>query len=264
MNQKTIVIDMSNFMRMAYAAGRGLRDMALDLHKKSEECTRLIMVFDGYNANQYRRNIFTGYKVKTGQADLSEFFELQKFFHEQYMPLIKGISINIPYYEADDVIAAIAKQAKHPTEIHSTDQDYLILVQNKYVKCISKFEPKMNFPVEQMRLYKTLVGDASDKIPGLKGFGDSAFSKLTLAEKHQLEQAFRDEKTQPPEIENLTKGQKVNIVAMWSDLQAYWAIIGFREVEPSLINKHLKVCSVGCIQSIMAVDMINTGDCYAL
>lgn len=261
---KTIIVDMSNFMRMGYSVGRGLRDMALDLKAKADQCERLIMVFDGYKSNQYRRDIFAGYKVKTGQSDLNEFYELQKFFKAQYMPLIKGISIEIPYYEADDIIAALARSTSKPTEIHSTDQDYLILTSNPMVRCISKFEPKMTFPVEQMQLYKSLVGDPADKIPGVRGFGPSSFDKLSDAEKQGVSKALAERQKQPFELVSI-KGKLLETFNLsWPDVQAFWDVVAFRDVEGSLIYKHTKVVVSSDVAAIMAVDMIDTGERNAL
>jgi len=86
----------------------------------------------------------------------------------QFLPIA---CIRVKGWEADDVIATLVRS--EPNEqfiIESTDVDFMQLPNVR----IAREKPA---PVEPqyMRLYKTLVGDPSDNIGGLKGFGKGAW-----------------------------------------------------------------------------------------
>jgi hypothetical protein len=71
-------------------------------------------------------------------------------------------------YEADDVIAALVGQFQgQPTRIETLDGDLAAL--GVPTTRASKIPPKL------VRLYKVFVGDASDTISGIKGFGKGAW-----------------------------------------------------------------------------------------
>lgn len=105
------------------------------------------------------------------------------------LPMIKKaleyLSINyleIENYEADDLIAAIVKKSKYEFIIASTDTDFIQLVNNStylYVPRGKKsilydedtVENKFSVKPSKYVLYKSLVGDKSDNIKGIKGIG---------------------------------------------------------------------------------------------
>jgi DNA polymerase-1 len=114
------------------------------------------------------------------------------------MPVIKDVvrAMNIPIfekqgYEADDVIATIAKKSEkagHEVFIVTSDKDALQLVDKK-IKVVNPQKDnfvydeaavKARFGVEPKRVVEimALMGDASDNIPGVPGIGDKTASKL--------------------------------------------------------------------------------------
>ena len=116
------------------------------------------------------------------------------------MPLIKEVvdAMNIPIYEkqgyeADDVIATIAKKleaAGHETFIVTGDKDALQLV-NRKIKVLNPQKEnliydeagvKARFGVgpKQVIEIMSLMGDASDNIPGVPGIGEKTASKLII------------------------------------------------------------------------------------
>lgn len=116
------------------------------------------------------------------------------------MPVIKEVvaAWNIPIFEkegfeADDVIATIAKKAEnhgHEVFIVTGDKDALQLV-NKKIKVLNPQKEnfiydetavKQRFGVEPARVVEimALMGDASDNIPGVPGIGDKTASKLIV------------------------------------------------------------------------------------
>lgn len=127
------------------------------------------------------------------------------------MPIIKDVvrAMNIPIfemqgYEADDVIATIAKKleaAGHETLIVTADKDALQLV-NKRIKVLNPQKEnviydetyvKERFGVgpKQMIEIMALMGDASDNIPGVPGVGEKTASKL-ISEFGTLENVLKN------------------------------------------------------------------------
>lgn len=102
-------------------------------------------------------------------------------------------------YEADDIINYLVRDYSNKfdaTVIYTPDADLLINIKNNVAAMryksgkqytlvtISNFseylsqELKCNIPYNALMLYKCTVGDKSDCIDGIKGFGPAAFSKM--------------------------------------------------------------------------------------
>ncbi len=116
-------------------------------------------------------------------------------------------------YEADDVVASIVKYAKNnnlKVRIVSHDKDLYQLIQDNQVlmydpikkidineeQCIKKFGIASKFIVD----YLSIVGDASDNIPGVKGIGAKGAKNLidefgTLEEIYKNIEKVRNERT---------------------------------------------------------------------
>ena len=117
----------------------------------------------------------------------------------QQLPKIKEFlkTMNIPIYEkqgyeADDVLATLAKKAESQgmnAVIVSSDKDLLQLVSknistlsermgHKVIYTPEKVKEKYGVEPSQMQDFLGLVGDSSDNIPGIKGIGPKTASKL--------------------------------------------------------------------------------------
>ena len=111
-------------------------------------------------------------------------------------------SIEVPGYEADDIIATIAEDAKKKgikVQIVSSDKDLYQLIDDDKVlvydpmkkikinedECIKKFGVKPSQIVD----YLALVGDSSDNIPGVKGIGPKG-ARTLLKEFGSLENIY--------------------------------------------------------------------------
>ncbi len=121
-------------------------------------------------------------------------------------------------YEADDILATIATKghkAKHKVTILSGDRDVLQLVNGdikvqmpgwnlKETSLYGAREVKKKFGITpaQMVDYKSLMGDASDNIPGIAGVGPKTASNL-LIRYRTLENLFKH----LDEIEGAVKGK---------------------------------------------------------
>ncbi|MCZ6464332.1 MAG: DNA polymerase I [Proteobacteria bacterium] len=101
-----------------------------------------------------------------------------------------GLSwVEVPDYEADDVIATLVAQAPEDVSviIVSTDKDLMQLVSDRVILVDgikdrrygpAEVEERFGVPPEQILDLRALVGDPSDNIPGVKGIGEKGAAKL--------------------------------------------------------------------------------------
>lgn len=151
--------------------------------------THLVCVFDGMNNTRSREKIYSEYKAhRDGMPnDLSEQLQLAMIFCEY-----AGVPrLSIDDVEADDTIASIATWAeKHGASVFlcSSDKDLCQLI-TPHVKMIHIHKDNLivdrekvielyGVTPEQMVDYLALVGDTSDNIPGVAGFGPKTASLL--------------------------------------------------------------------------------------
>jgi DNA polymerase-1 len=164
------------------------------------------------------------------------------------IPVIKelinllGIKLlEMPGYEADDLIAYLTQRAKKEgfkVKIYSPDKDVLQLVDGSQVVVINpiseevfdenKVIEKFGVPPQKLADYLALVGDKTDNIEGVKGVGPKTainllntfgsvenilarwdeFKKLfPQAEKNSLELSYWLVKLRPPEELNIDIGE---------------------------------------------------------
>jgi DNA polymerase-1 len=159
--------------------------------------TRCIVVFDGKGGSRRRKDIYPDYKAnranKTAFNRYQEFASLtdeKESMKRQYGRMIQYLNdlpltlLAIDNVEADDIVAYIAtdiyNQPDQRITISSTDRDFLQLVDDRinvwspvkkilYTPAVMKEE--FGFPSNNYLLYRTIAGDPSDNIPGLKGVG---------------------------------------------------------------------------------------------
>jgi 5'-3' exonuclease len=176
--------------------------------------TRCIVVFDGSGGSTRRRQIYPDYKGKRKNRirvnrmyeDISTPDLEQKSMKEQLMKFVKYLNllpvttISVDHIEADDVIAFLAteyfKEPHQTVTIMSADKDFLQLV-NERVRVWSPTKKKLYGQLEVLNeygihpknfvLFRTLDGDESDNIDGVKGAGLKTVTKLfpTLADDKQ-------------------------------------------------------------------------------
>ncbi len=129
----------------------------------------------------------------------------------------------LPGYEADDVIGTLAKKAEKDglnVLILTGDRDAFQLINDKIKVLVpSKGELKeygrqevfdyWGIWPEQVVDFKSLSGDSSDNIPGIKGIGEKTATKL-LTEFRTLENIFKNAKTIPQKglQEKIVHGEK--------------------------------------------------------
>ncbi len=179
-------------------------------------------------APTFRHEAYIDYKAKRVQAP-DELYE--------QIPFVKKVAaaFNIPIfeldgYEADDLIGTICEQTKKHKNLENIiitgDLDTLQLIDNKTkVYTMSRglsdsvlygadqVKERYNLLPDQIIDYKSLRGDVSDNIPGVKGIGEKTASDL-LVEFKTLDGVYQAvEKNSPrikPRILELLKANKAN------------------------------------------------------
>lgn len=213
--------------------GLALRNLYMDVQQHRPDA--VFFCWDGFNCNKRRRDRYPAYKTQRKPpaedvfASVNLFKELAKLSH--------AVSIEVPGYEADDVIATLVRGAKgDKVVIHSNDGDYLqltgpnvTLTRDPYKHCTS----------DMVRLYKASVGDPSDKIIGIKGFGEKSWESTN---KSQLQKLLQGDDV-PLESLNVLPGivNWLKIPENLDEARRAYEIVGFYDVPGDLISKHLTV-----------------------
>jgi 5'-3' exonuclease len=165
--------------------------------------TSAYIVFDGMGSSTNRKNLLPEYKSNrnTGKIMNWEAFDdiddeddakvnqISRLIH--YLKCLPVKTISMDKVEADDIIAHLSDQlsTKQNSKVYivSSDKDFLQKVNHnitvfrpieKEFLTPEKVKAKFEIPPENFILYKTLLGDSSDKIPGIKGLGPGKLFKL--------------------------------------------------------------------------------------
>jgi 5'-3' exonuclease len=165
--------------------------------------TSVYIVFDGVGSTLNRKNLLPEYKSGRNlqrmtnhetfddldEENDSKVNQIARLVH--YLKCLPIHLISLDKVEADDIIAYLANYMveKHNSKcvIVSADKDFLQLVNNNitvYSPMIKEYYTpktvieKFGLPPKNFILYKTLLGDNSDKIPGLKGLGPKKLFKF--------------------------------------------------------------------------------------
>ncbi len=138
--------------------------------------SQIVLIKDGAESRVMRQKFLKGYKVRPSQAP--EFYQEYNVMLEKVEETLwsyGAISVVKAGFEADDLIAAFAEKMDHV--IWSKDGDLLAAGDWFYN---GQMNPDKFYGIAKKYIvvYKSLVGDTSDKIPGAKGFGKGAFVKM--------------------------------------------------------------------------------------
>lgn len=165
--------------------------------------TKVFVVFDGIGSSNNRKNLIPEYKSNRNQTRVTNWDVFDNLEEEdeskvdqiiriiQYLKTLPVRTISIDKVEADDIIAYLSETL--PTKpndrafIVSSDKDFLQLISEQVVvyRPIEKefyteqtVKDKFNVSPNNFLLYKLLMGDNSDGIPGIKGLGLKKLYKL--------------------------------------------------------------------------------------
>jgi DNA polymerase I-like protein with 3'-5' exonuclease and polymerase domains/5'-3' exonuclease len=164
-----------------------------------------IIVVEGAGNKVPRQAIYAGYKVSSGKP--KEAYDVFVAVRDRVLDVWRGLgatAIRQDGCEADDVLGWLAKYSRNNLILASRDNDILVLNgTNEYGATIKTsgdnyredHNPYGMFPMKFITVYKAMVGDSGDKIPGIPGFGpqawidfDREFGDAGLAEMERLAQ----------------------------------------------------------------------------
>jgi len=214
-NSKILLVDFLNTFIRAFAASPasntngehcgGLTGFLASLGNaiRITGATRCIIISDGNGSTERKRKLFPGYKSgRSMKLNLNRTYNFKDSDEESasmklqlvrlvdYLEQLPVQFITIDNCEADDVIAYLVnnifiKEDEHST-IMSSDKDFYQLINDK----VNVWSPtkKRFYEVDDVvneygihpnnfAVYKAMLGDKSDSIPGIKGLGDKTIRK---------------------------------------------------------------------------------------
>lgn len=141
---------------------------------------QVVCVWDGRNAKMSRQVWLPRYKEgREKDPDVFAQINAARESVREYLRELGATNMHQDMAEADDVIGYLAQTLRDGRNLIVTvDGDLAALVDdNTDVWRQNKLNqnPYGPFPHKYITLYKSLVGDTSDNIPGAKGFGDGAW-----------------------------------------------------------------------------------------
>jgi DNA polymerase-1 len=205
---------------------------------KAEKPNYMAIAFD-LPAPTQRKLAYSEYKSK--RPPTPDPLKVQIHVIKELINLLGTKLLEMPGYEADDLIAYLTQKAKKEgfrVKIYSPDKDVLQLVDGSQVVVINpiseevfdenKVIEKFGVPPQKLADYLALVGDKTDNIEGVKGVGPKTainllntfgsvenilarwdeFKRLfPQAEKNSLELSYWLVKLKPPEELNIDIGE---------------------------------------------------------
>jgi len=164
--------------------------------------TSIYIVFDGEGSSSNRKNLVSEYKSNRNIRRITNWQVFNSLEDENeakinqivrlihYLKCIPVKVISFEKAEADDIIAHLSHtleaQFSSKVFIVSSDRDFIQLV-NKNIVVYRPIEKdyyteetilqKFGIPAKNFILYKTLLGDSSDMVKGIKGLGEKGILK---------------------------------------------------------------------------------------
>tara|TARA_B100001094_G_C18190358_1_gene806774 strand:+ start:2005 stop:3051 length:1047 start_codon:yes stop_codon:yes gene_type:complete len=270
-NDKVLIIDGLNTFIRSFAVSPVTNDdgihvggitgflMSIGFAIRTLQPTRVIICFDGKGGSQRRRKLFPDYKanrlVRTKLNRTNAFSDKDAESENMKMQLGRLVQYldNLPVQilapeniEADDAIAYISKQLLVDSKIFimSSDKDFIQLVDDR-IAVWSPTKKKLYFkddvredyklPAHNYLLYRTLTGDKSDNIPGIRGTGIATLKK-------RLPILFTDEHVTIDKLINECGDSKIKVMQTISEsrnaIELNYKLMQLSEVDISGNSKH--------------------------
>jgi len=247
-NSRVLIVDALNTFMRSYVAiptldddGNHIGGMAgfmksLGFAIRSFKPTRVVLVFDGKGGSQRRRKIYKEYKANrkpptrlNRSYDMTTDEQEKENMKYQLVSLVEMVEclpvsiLALDNIEADDTIAYMSELVTKnggTSIIYSTDKDFLQMV-NENVKVYNPVKKK-TFDVDVILetygvhpdnfvFFRSLLGDKSDNIDGIKGAGEKTLLKYipefadpnTEVNLNLIEQKYADIKKKPKVVETI-------------------------------------------------------------
>lgn len=143
-------------------------------------------VEDGIVPSSYKANR----EARQDQEELDSFFTQMDQLKDEFLPAMRVLQARVESYEADDVIYTYAvnnAEQDGQTVVVSSDKDFMVLLQYPNVLIYDamkqqtwtahEFEAEFGFPPSMWTDVGAIMGDKSDNIFGVPGWGISWASK---------------------------------------------------------------------------------------
>lgn len=151
--------------------------------------SHLVAVFDGPNNARSRTELYADYKAHRKEMPKDLLYQI--LWAQQFCQLMGIPELMVPNVEADDTMGSVAQWAANSqttTYLCTSDKDMCQLVTDR-ILILNTFKEnliltsegvKEQFGVkpEQMIDFLAIMGDASDNVPGLSGFGPKTAADL--------------------------------------------------------------------------------------
>lgn len=180
--------------------------------EEQPEC--VAVVFD--RGRPFREELYPQYKQGRQEIDPEVASQVARL-----RPVLRALDVpmyDAEGYEADDVIATLTRQALERTDLEvlivSGDRDLFALVDDRVtvlyaagsMKDAVRYTPEQvrrrwNIAPAQVPLFKALVGDSSDNIPGVPGVGKKTAARL-LAQFNSLDEIYDNLDAAPTRAKN--------------------------------------------------------------
>lgn len=200
--KKLFVIDASGYIYRSYFAIRNITNAkgestnalygfirSIMKLRKDFQPDHLVAVFDGPSSIQHREAIYSEYKAH--RKEMPDDLRYQIKWAHQACDLMGIPYLNVPNVEADDTMGSVAKWAESQDALVylcTSDKDLYQLV-NENIQILNTFkenqilgplevEQTFGVPPNLMIDYLAIVGDTSDNVPGIPGFGPKTAAAL--------------------------------------------------------------------------------------
>lgn len=168
----------------------------LGLRRRYEVSTQgmHMWVWDGRGHNLRRQLLYPEYKGNRTPMAEDRFAQIHVF--REALTHSPCFQIECDGWEADDVIGSLvhrfaSRKDPIPCTVHTNDLDYWQLMQYSNVTINGiRLHSVPNLEPHHIPLYKALVGDPSDNIKGVPGFGPKSWNALTPPDRKKLARAI--------------------------------------------------------------------------
>jgi len=173
----------------AYGYENAVNSIITSLKKFNLTPKDAILVFEGQSSKVMRGMIDKEYKAGRGKRPNEAYVEFNNLKGQLQSVFFKlgALSLTQDYVEGDDILGWLAQHTEEDLVIRSGDGDLAVLSGvNAYGATIHTSigdrdldeNPFGPFENRWISVYKALVGDSSDNIKGIKGFGPAAFAEF--------------------------------------------------------------------------------------
>lgn len=202
MDCKWLLVDGNNLLYRAHYAntltdkkGRpvsgtfGVMKMTRNIIKKFKP-EKVVIAWD-VGQSKERIELYPDYKAnrKNRDPEMQEHIQRQLKDCRRLFSSLPVRQIAVSGVEGDDIIGVLCEKLKGPKVVLSNDQDFIQLVRKDVKLWLPKQEKLLSvktvddflgFPVKHYVLWKSMVGDSSDNIKGIKGVGPKRATAIIL------------------------------------------------------------------------------------